>query len=79
MNMQKGNAAGLIWFGLSPDLELYQQLNARLERQGLDHRLIAHHLIAEGTIDERIMSLLACRDVDQQMIRKAVKLDIEEE
>lgn len=51
LNLQSGGST-LIWFGLTWSLELYQQTNARLHRQGQKDTVIIHHIIAKGTIDE---------------------------
>ena len=47
-----------MWFGLTWSLELYQQANARLYRQGQKHTVIIHHLITENTVDERVYQSL---------------------
>ena len=54
LNLQAGGST-LVWFGLTWSLELYQQTNARLWRQGQNETVVIHHLIAKGTIDERVM------------------------
>ena len=63
LNLQAGGST-LVWFGLTWSLELYQQTNARLWRQGQQaETVVIHHLVTEGTIDERI--LLALKDKDR--------------
>ncbi len=54
LNLQSGGST-IVWFGLPWSLELYQQGNARLHRQGQKENVIVHHLIAKGTIDEQVM------------------------
>lgn len=76
LNLQSGGST-LIWFGLTWSLELYQQTNARLRRQGqTDDTVIIHHLIAEDTIDEKIMSALKKKDKTQSALIDAVKADL---
>lgn len=57
LNLQSGGST-LIWFGLTWSLELYQQTNARLHRQGQKDTVVIHHIIAKGTIDEQVMKAL---------------------
>ena len=76
LNLQSGGCT-LVWFGLTWSLELYQQTNARLWRQGQMNTVIIHHIIAEGTIDERIMSALRQKDKTQTALMDAVKATLE--
>ena len=63
LNLQAGGST-LVWFGLTWSLELYQQTNARLWRQGQQaETVVIHHLVTEGTIDERILTALKKKDV----------------
>jgi SNF2 family DNA or RNA helicase len=57
LNLQQGGST-LVWFGLTWSLELYQQTNARLWRQGQTDTVIIHHILTAGTIDETIMKSL---------------------
>ena len=50
LNIQDGGHI-LIWFGLTWSLELYQQANARLWRQGQKNTVTIHHIITKGTVD----------------------------
>ena len=59
-----GGRIHLIWFGLTWSLELYQQTNARLWRQGQE-TVVIHHIITEGTIDEQIMKALHSKEQNQ--------------
>lgn len=77
MNLQAGGST-LIWFGLTWSLELYQQTNARLWRQGQKDTVIIHHLIAKGTIDERVMKALKDKDNTQSALIDAVKATVKE-
>lgn len=76
LNLQSGGST-LVWFSLTWSLELYEQLNDRLWRQGQEHTVVIHHIISEGTIDEDIMSALARKDVGQNALRDAVKARLE--
>ena len=78
LNLQKGGST-LIWFGLTWSLELYQQTNARLYRQGQQHSVVIHHLITQGTIDEDVMAALKNKDKTQSALMKAVKAQIGKE
>jgi SNF2 family DNA or RNA helicase len=67
----------LIWFGLTWSLELYQQTNARLWRQGQNSKtVIIMHLITKGTIDEQILKALSEKNLKQQSLIDAVKADL---
>lgn len=72
LNLQYGGNI-IIWFGLTWSLELYQQANARLHRQGQTETVIIHHLIAKGTVDEDVMKALGNKEVNQNMLLEAVK------
>lgn len=75
LNLQAGGST-LIWFSLTWSLELYQQTNARLWRQGQEHPVIIHHLIAKDTIDKRVMQALKNKDTTQTALIDAVKADL---
>ena len=78
LNLQTGGST-IIWFGLTWSLELYQQTNARLWRQGQKaDSVVISHIIASGTIDERIMTALQKKDKTQAALIDAVKADLEE-
>lgn len=72
LNLQYGGNQ-IVWFGLPWSLELYQQANARLHRQGQTERVIVHHLVAEGTVDEDVMAVLARKEATQDALLEAVK------
>ena len=77
LNLQQGGSA-LVWFGLTWSLELYQQTNARLWRQGQTaDTVVIQHIIAKGTIDEQIMKALKAKDTTQAALITAVKADLE--
>ena len=76
LNLQQGGSI-LIWFGLTWSLELYQQTNARLWRQGQKSRtVIVQHIVARDTIDERILKVLEHKDGTQAVLIDAVKADL---
>lgn len=77
LNLQYGGNI-IVWFGLNWSLELYQQANARLHRQGQKETVIIHHLIAKGTVDEDVMNALANKEINQNMLLEAVKARLEE-
>lgn len=77
LNLQAGGST-LIWFGLTWSLELYQQTNARLWRQGQKETVVIHHLIAKGTIDERVMQALNDKNNTQSALIDAVKATLKE-
>lgn len=68
LNLQAGGNI-IVWFGLTWSLELYQQANARLYRQGQENAVIIHHLITEGTADESVLkSLQGKKDVQDELL-----------
>ena len=76
LNLQSGGAT-IIWYGLPWSLELYQQTNARLYRQGQQSKaVVIRHIIADDTIDERILAVLKKRGSTQQALIDAVKEEI---
>lgn len=77
LNLQDGGNA-IVWFGLNWSLELYQQANARLHRQGQQRSVIIHHLVTEGTMDEDVMAALEGKAVDQDALMAAVKARIDQ-
>lgn len=78
LNLQAGGSA-LVWFSLTWSLELYQQTNARLWRQGQKNTVVIHHIIAEGTIDEQVMKALRQKDKTQTALIDAVKAALKED
>ena len=72
LNLQDGGHV-IVWYGLTWSLELYQQANARLFRQGQQKAVIIHHLIAEGTVDEQVMRALQHKDTSQSALLAALK------
>lgn len=75
LNLQAGGSH-IIWFGLNWSLELYQQANARLYRQGQQDRVIIHHLIVKDSADEMVMQSLQDKDATQESLLAALKARI---
>ena len=76
LNLQAGGSH-LIWFGLTWSLELYQQTNARLWRQGQQSEtVVIQHLITKCTIDERILKALTQKEQTQTALMTAVRAEI---
>lgn len=77
LNLQAGGST-MVWFGLTWSLELYQQTNARLWRQGQRaDTVVIHHIVTRGTIDEAIMKALSEKDKSQAALIDAVKAQLE--
>lgn len=81
LNLHKSGAETIIHFGLNPSLELYQQVNARLaggnRRKGKN--VVLHHIITEGTVDERVVDILDGKEALQGALLEATKEIVEEE
>ena len=76
LNLQKGGHH-LVWFGLTWSLELYQQTNARLWRQGQQaETVVIQHIVTEGTIDEEILKALENKDAQQSRLIEAAKAQV---
>lgn len=76
LNLQDGGNH-LIWFGFNWSLELYQQANKRLHRQGQTQKVIIHHLAVEGGVDEDVMAALEDKGATQDRLMSALKARIE--
>ena len=75
LNIQEGGHI-LIWFGLTWSLELYQQTNARLWRQGQSDTVTIHHIITKDTVDSDVLAALASKDSTQEKLIAAVKAQL---
>ena len=73
LNLQEGGST-IVWFSTTWSLELYQQLNARLWRQGQKSTVVVEHLVTEGTVDEDILAAIARKDDVQEAMIHAVKV-----
>ena len=77
LNLQAGGNH-LVWFGLTWSLELYQQTNARLWRQGQTaETVVIQHIVAKATVDEHIMKALAQKNTTQLALMDAVRAELE--
>lgn len=76
LNLQNGGST-LVWFGLTWSLELYQQTNARLYRQGQKNTVVIQHIITKGTIDEQILRALQKKNKTQADLIDAVRANLE--
>lgn len=76
LNLQEGGNH-VIWFGLNWSLELYQQANKRLHRQGQKEKVIVHHLLCEGTRDDDMIQALARKDKAQEFVLQSLKARID--
>ena len=75
LNLQAGGHI-LVWFSLTWSLELYQQTNARLHRQGQTMPVSIIHLVGEDTFDERVLSVLGSKNFAQAALVDAVKAEL---
>lgn len=76
LNLQAGGSI-IIWYGLTWSLELYQQFNGRLYRQGQQNHVIVHHLVLKGTHDEDVIHAIKLKDIRQNALMESVKAKIE--
>jgi SNF2 family DNA or RNA helicase len=75
LNLQEGGNH-IIWFGLNWSLELYQQANKRLHRQGQKQKVFIHNLIVQGSVDEDVLDALQGKSSTQESLLKALKVRI---
>ena len=75
LNLQAGGNI-IVWFGITDSLELYQQFNARLARQGQTESVVINRLVARGTFDEDVIKSLASKDETQEGLLDAIKARI---
>ena len=79
LNLQAGGST-LVWFGLTWSLELYQQTNARLWRQGqTEGTVVIYHIVTKDTVDARILAALKGKDMTQNGLMEAVRKELKEE
>lgn len=76
LNLQDGGNH-VVWFGLTWSLELYQQANGRLYRQGQKQKVILHHLVVQGGADEDVMQALEGKAATQDRLLEALKARID--
>lgn len=75
LNLQAGGSI-IVWYGLTWSLELYQQFNARLYRQGQTKHVIVHHIVTKGTYDEEVIKAIKRKDKNQNRLLDSIKADI---
>ena len=76
LNLQQGGNH-VVWFGLNWSLELYQQANKRLHRQGQKEKVIIHHLVVQGTRDEDVLQALNSKGDIQNTLLESLKVRID--
>lgn len=76
LNLQEGGNH-VIWFSLNWSLELYQQANKRLHRQGQKEKVIVHHLVSSGTRDTDVMLALESKGEVQDLLLESLKARID--
>lgn len=72
LNLQYGGSI-MVWFGLTWNLEYYEQANARLYRQGQKKTTVIHHLLTENSIDQKVYDSLKNKKLNQNELMNAVK------
>lgn len=77
LNLQQGGRT-VVWFGLPWSLELHDQANARLYRQGQEHPVIVHYIMCEYTLDEKVLAVLQQKDAVQRSMLDALKTYVSE-
>lgn len=75
LNLQQGGST-IVWFGLTWSLELYQQTNGRLYRQGQKNTVVIQHIVTKGSIDEQILKVLERKNKTQEDLIEAVKANL---
>lgn len=76
LNLQAGGSV-IVWFGQTWSLELYQQFNGRLYRQGQQNHVVINHLILQGTHDEDVITALKLKDKKQSSLMDSIKAKID--
>lgn len=76
LNLQAGGSI-IIWFGLTWSLELYQQFNARLYRQGQNQHVVINHLVMVDTHDADVIQAIRQKDIKQNSLMNSIKAKIE--
>lgn len=76
LNLQQGGR-NIVWFGLNWSLELYQQANARLYRQGQTKCVVVHHLVVQDGLDQDVLGALDTKKDTQNALLEAIKARVE--
>lgn len=77
LNLQEGGHI-MVWFGLPWSLELLQQAEARLHRQGQEESVIIHRIVCEDTLDEKVLAVLERKDATQRSLLNSLKEYVKE-
>lgn len=75
LNLQHGGSI-TVWYGLNWSLELYQQANARLHRQGQKQAVRIFHILAKDTIDEKVLEVLKGKNIRQEELLRQLKAEV---
>lgn len=75
LNLQHGGSI-TVWYGLNWSLELYQQANARLHRQGQKQAVRIYHIVAKDTIDEKVLEVLKGKNIRQEQLLRELKAEL---
>lgn len=73
LNLQDGDCHNIVWLSIPYDLELHDQANSRVHRQGVKNSVTVHYVVARGTIDERIVDVLENKADEQNALLAAMK------
>lgn len=76
LNLQAGGCT-VVWYTPTWSLELYQQANARLHRQGQKNTVIVHHIVCKGTVDEDVLNILDAKENRQDKLIQALKARVQ--
>lgn len=74
LNLQDGGNI-IVWYSMTFDLEIYQQANARLHRQGQKQKTLIHHLVTLDTYDEEAIKRLKEKDGSQKRLIESLKVE----
>ncbi len=77
LNLQDGGSH-IVWFGLNYSLELYQQANARLYRQGQKNTVFIHNLAIDGGRDIDVLQMLEDKNTSQEALLESLKARIKQ-
>ena len=75
LNLQSGGSI-IVWFGQTWSLELYQQFNGRVYRQGQKYGVVINHIILEGSHDEDVIKALSGKNKTQSSLMESVKCKV---
>lgn len=74
LNLQDGGCCDVCWYSITFDLELYEQVNKRVHRQGVKNSVTIHHLVAKGTVDEHVMDALSGKsELQNELLNSLLK------